>query len=194
VSQSRDAVAAGSARADRELLDSLAHDPTALGVLYDRYARLVYGIALSAFRNAEEAQDLSQEIFLSLYQQRGNYDAARGTLSGFLVTMTRSRAIDRLRARGRKLRLLQDLHRATPPAPPAFDPLERLSLAQCADRVRAALAELPEGQRNVLELAYYRGLTQSEIATDLDTSLGTVKSWAHRGLQSLARALGDLIE
>jgi RNA polymerase sigma-70 factor (ECF subfamily) len=190
----QEAAAAGSARADRELLDSLAHDPTALGVLYDRYAGLVYGIALSALRNADEAQDLSQEIFLSLYQQREHYDAARGALPGFLVTMTRTRAIDRLRARGRKLRLLQDFHRAAPPAEMGFDPLERLSLGQCADRVRAALAELPEVQRKVLELAYYRGLTQSEIAADLDASLGTVKSWARRGLQSLARALGDLVQ
>jgi len=175
-------------------VDSLAHDPTALGVLYDRHAGLVYGIALSALRNADEAQDLTQDIFLSLYQQRGSYDPARGTLSGFLVTMTRTRAIDRLRARGRKVRLLQDFQRSAPPPAPGFDPLERLSLAQCADRVRAALVELPEDQRKVLELAYYRGLTQSEIATDLDASLGTVKSWARRGLQSLARALGDLVE
>jgi RNA polymerase sigma-70 factor (ECF subfamily) len=175
-------------------VDSLAHDPTALGVLYDRYAGLVYGIALASLRNADEAQDLAQEIFLSLYKQSDSYDAARGPLSGFLVTMTRTRAIDRLRARGRRLRLLQDHHRAAPPTSPDFDPLERMSLAQCADRVRAALAELPEGQRKVLELAYYRGLTQSEIANDLDASLGTVKSWARRGLQSLARALGDLVE
>jgi RNA polymerase sigma-70 factor (ECF subfamily) len=175
-------------------VDSLAKDPTALGVLYDRHAGLVYGIALASLRNADEAQDLAQEVFLSLYQQRDSYDPARGTLGGFLVTMTRTRAIDRLRARGRKLRLLQHHHRATPPVSSGFDPLERMSLAQCADRVRAALAELPESQRKVLELAYYRGLTQSEIAADLETSLGTVKSWARRGLQSLARALGDLVE
>ena len=175
-------------------MDSLAHDPTALGIIYDRYAGLVYGITLAALRNAEDAQDLTQEVFLSLYQQRDSYDAARGALGGFLVTMARTRAIDRLRARGRKVRLLHDFHRATPPNSPAFDPLDRISLAQCTDRVRAALAELPESQRKVLELAYYRGLTQSEIAADLDASLGTVKSWARRGLQSLANTLGDLLE
>ena len=194
MSQSPDAVAAGSARADRELMDSLAHDSTALEVLYDRYAGLVYGLAVAALRNPADAQDLTQEVFVTLKEQSRNYDPARGALAGLLATMTRTRAIDRLRARGRKLRLLQDLHRAAPPAEMGFDPLERLSLGQCADRVRAALAELPEVQRKVLELAYYRGLTQSEIAADLDASLGTVKSWARRGLQSLARALGDLIE
>jgi RNA polymerase sigma-70 factor (ECF subfamily) len=194
VSKNADAAAAGSVRADRELLDSLAHDPSALEVLYDRYAGLVYGLALAALRNPEDAQDLTQEIFLSLYRQAGSYDAARGALGSFLTAMTRSRAIDRLRARSRKVRLLRNLeHRELPAAKP-FSPLERISLAQCSERVRAALAELPESQRRVLELAYYRGLSQSEIAADLDASLGTVKSWARRGLRSLENALGDLIE
>ncbi len=175
-------------------MDSLADDPTAPGAIYDRYAGLVYGIALKALRNAEDAQDLTQEIFLSLYRQSSSYDPTRGALSGYLVAMTRTRAIDRLRARGRKVRLLQDLHRTSPPASPPFTPLERISLAQCCDRVRAALAQLPENQRRVLEMAYYRGLTQSEIAADLGAALGTVKSWARRGLSSLERALGDLLE
>ena len=102
VTQSSDAAAAGAARADRELLDSLAHDPSALEVLYDRYAGLVYGLALAALRNPEDAQDLTQEIFLSLYRQANRYDPARGALAGFLTTMTRTRAIDRLRAGTRR--------------------------------------------------------------------------------------------
>ena len=76
MAQSSDTAVAGSARADRELVDSLAHDSTALGVLYDRYAGLVYGIALAALRNPEDAQDLTQEIFVSLHRQRDGYDAA----------------------------------------------------------------------------------------------------------------------
>lgn len=193
VDQSSDSAAAGSAQTDRQLMESLADDPTALGVLYDRYAGLVYGLALAALRNAEDAQDLTQEIFLTLYREK-RYDPARGALSGFLATMTRTRAIDRLRARGRKVRLLEGLHRATLPTAPAFDPLDRISLAQCTERVRAALAQLPQNQRQVLEMAYYRGLSQSEIAAGLDASLGTVKSWARRGLLSLRHALGDLLE
>jgi RNA polymerase sigma-70 factor, ECF subfamily len=194
MSQSPDAVAAGSARADRELMDSLAHDATALEVLYDRYAGLVYGLALAALRNPADAQDLTQEIFVSLREQSGHYDPARGALAGLLATMTRTRAIDRLRATGRRLRLLQGFHRADVPTSPSFSPLERISLAQCSERVRAALAQLPENQRRVLEMAYYRGLSQPEIAADLDASLGTVKSWARRGLISLRQALGDLTE
>jgi len=194
VSQTPEPVAAGAARADGELLDSLAHDPSALEVLYDRYAGLVYGLALAALRNAEDAQDLTQEIFLALYRQSGSYDPARGALGGLLTAMTRTRAIDRLRARGRKVRLLQDHHRASLPTSPPFNPLEQISMVQCTDRVRAALDLLPETQRRVLEMAYYRGLTQSEIAADLDASLGTVKSWARRGLLTLRDTLGDLFE
>ena len=193
MTQSPDAAAAGSARADRELVDSLARDPSALAEIYDRYAGLVYGLALAALRNAEDAQDLTQEIFLTLYRQSGSYDPARGALGGFLATMTRTRAIDLLRARGRKVRLLQDFHRTTPPSSPSFAPLERISIGQCSERVRSALAQLPESQRRVLEMAYYRGLSQSEIAVDLGASLGTVKSWARRGLLSLKLALGDLV-
>lgn len=183
-----------SAPTDRQLLDSLAGDPAALGSLYDRYARLVYGIALASLRNAEDAQDLTQEIFLWLYRHPHKYDPARGALGAFLATMTHTRAIDRLRARGRKVRVLRDFEHASPLASPASTPLERYSLEQCTARVRAALAQLPENQRRVLELAYYRGLSQSEIAVDLAASLGTVKSWARRGLLALRDALGDLTE
>src|SRR5262245_56927435 len=194
MSQSPEPVAAGAARADRELLDSLANDPSALEVLYDRYAGLVYGLALAALRSADDAQDLTQEIFLSLYRQAESYDPARGALAGFLATMTRTRAIDRLRARSRKVRLLRDFQHSEPPAAKPPTALERISLAQCSERVRGALAQLPGEQRRVLEMAYYRGLSQSEIAADLDASLGTVKSWARRGLFALRDALGDLLE
>jgi RNA polymerase sigma-70 factor (ECF subfamily) len=192
MSQSTDAVAAGSARADRELMDSLAQDATALEVLYDRYGALVYGLALAALRNPADAQDLTQEVFVALREQSGIYDPARGSLAGLLTTMTRTRAIDRLRASGRRLRLLRDHHRADVPTG-SFSPLDRISLAQCTERVCTALAALPENQRRVIEMAYFRGLSQPEIAADLDASLGTVKSWARRGLISLRQALGDLV-
>jgi RNA polymerase sigma-70 factor, ECF subfamily len=120
------------------------------------------------------------------------YDPARGSVTAFLTTMTRSRAIDRLRRRGRSVRLLKTWHEATPAAPSPVSPFERLSMAQCAERVRAALAELPEAERQVLELAYYKGLSQAEIAADLDAPLGTVKSRSRRALMALKRTLEDL--
>jgi len=149
------------------LLSAAAGDPSALG-------------------------DLTQEVFLTVYEQTG-YDPARGSVSAFLTTMTRSRAIDRLRRRGRSVRLLRTWHEATPPVRGPFTPLERVSMQQCADRVRAALSALPDAEREVLELAYYKGLSQAEIAADLDTPLGTVKSRSRRALIALKQTLGDLM-
>src|SRR5262245_40711215 len=120
------------------------------------------------------------------------FDPGRGTVSAFLTTMTRSRAIDRLRRRGRSVRLLKTWHEATPMAPAPPTPFESLSVERCAERVRGALAELPEAEREVLELAYFKGLSQAEIAADLDTPLGTVKSRSRRALMTLKRALQDL--
>jgi RNA polymerase sigma-70 factor (ECF subfamily) len=151
----------------------------------------VYGLAMKILGNQAEAEDLTQEIFLSLCG-KCDYDPARGTLSAFLVTLTRSRAIDRIRARGRKARLLDTLGEEPLLGEPSSSPLEELSLAESSERVRTALAALPESQRRVLELAYYRGLSQTEIAAELDTPLGTVKSWARRGLFSLRETLAPL--
>ena len=173
------------------MLRAAAADPSALGPLYDRYAKLVYGLALAILGSPEEAQDLTQEVFMIVCEPTA-YDSGRGTVSAFLTTMTRSRAIDRLRRRGRSVRLLKTWHEATPPAPAPTTPFDRVSMAHCAERVRSALAELPEAERRVVELAYFKGLSQAEIADDLDTPLGTVKSRSRRALMTLKRALQDL--
>jgi len=178
---------------DERLLDALADDPSAVGPLYDRHSGLVYGLALAVLRSPDEAQDLVQEVFLTLGDQ-SSYDAARGSLGAYLTTVTRTRAIDRLRRRTRHAQLLRDWHTATPPveAPPTA--LERISTAECSARVRQALAELAENERRALEMAYFQGLTQAEIAADLGAPLGTVKSWCRRGLVAMRQALGDLVE
>ncbi len=184
---------AGSpAKTDAELLAALAVDPSsALGTLYDRYAGLVYGLALRVLGTPAEAEDLTQEIFVTL-STKCDYDPARGSLSTFLVTLTRSRAIDKIRARTRTTRFLESWS-AQPLADDwAASPLDALSIAECSARVRSALDGLPEMQRRVLEMAYYKGLSQSEIATELETPLGTVKSWARRGLFSLRESLAPL--
>ncbi len=179
------------AQTDAELLAALAVDPSgALGALYDRHAGLVYGLALRVLGVPSEAEDLTQEIFLGLCT-KCDYDPARGSLSAFLVTLTRSRAIDKIRARARKTRFLESCGNVIPENLVASPP-EQLSLAECSERVRTALAGLPEAQRRVLEMAYYRGLSQSEIAAELETPLGTVKSWARRGLFSLRESLAPL--
>jgi len=180
-----------SSSADQQLLEVVAADPSALGPLYDRYAKLVYGLALTILGSREEAEDLTHELFVTICEPTA-YDPDRGSVSAFFATMTRSRAIDRLRRRGRSARLLKTWHEATPPAPAPTTPFERVSMQRTAERVRAVLAELPRAQRQVLELAYYRGLSQWEIAADLDMPLGTVKSHLRRGLMKLERYLDKL--
>jgi len=178
---------------DEVLLRALATDRAALGPLYDRYGGLVYGLARAILESPDEAEDLTQEVFVTLCQ-RTLYDPARGSLGAFLTTLTRSRAIDRLRSRSRRLRILRATWRSAPPPDPGAPPAERIATRECAARVRGALADLPADQRRALELVYYRGLTQAEIAATLDAPLGTVKSWCRRGLLGLRTALADLVE
>jgi len=177
--------------ADEDLLRELEADrPSALGALYDRYGRLVLGLARSVLGSTADAEDLTQEIFLGLLN-RWRYDASRGSLSAFLITVTRSRALDKLRARGYKMRLLQRF-KSEGVVEVAGDPLADAAQSEVSSSVREALARLPEAQRQVLELAYYKGLTQTEIAARLKTPLGTVKGWARRALFTLKESLQDL--
>jgi RNA polymerase sigma-70 factor (ECF subfamily) len=182
-----------SGHPDEQLVQVLADDPSALGPLYDRHGRLVYGLALAVLKSQPEAEDLTQEVFLTLCSTNA-YDPARGSVGAFLTTLVRSRAIDRLRRRTRSVRLLRAQWESAPPLELPATPLDRVSTAECSARVRAALAGLPESERRVLEMAYYRGLTQTEIADELGAPLGSVKSWCRRGLVGLKRALGDLVE
>jgi RNA polymerase sigma-70 factor (ECF subfamily) len=177
------------ARSDEDLLHALATgEGGALGVLYDRYGALVYGLAVRILATRPEAEDLTQEVFLHL-SQGGGFDPRRGSLPAYLVTFTRSRAVDRLRARRRAQQRLGRWEQSQRGEGAWADPLERACLAQLAHRVRLALDGLPEHQRRVLELAYYGDLSQTEIAAQLNAPLGTVKSWARRGLLSLRQRL-----
>jgi RNA polymerase sigma-70 factor, ECF subfamily len=180
-----------SPSSDEHLLAAVATDPSALAVLYDRYAKLVYGLALSMLGAREEAEDLTHEVFVAVCEPTA-YDPDRGSVSAFLTTMTRSRAIDRLRQRSRSARLLRTWHKAAPPTPESTTPCEHVGMRRTAERVRAVLAGLPGAQREVLELAYYKGFSQREIAADLDTPLGTVKSRSRRALLALGQALVDI--
>lgn len=165
----------------------------ALGILYDRYASLVYRLALRILANPQEAEDLTQEIFLTLWRS-GNYNPDRGSLSGFLTTLTRSRAIDKLRSRSTKLKFLQRWGQMMTAETSSSTPFEVASLSQRSQQVNSALAQLPPSQRQVLEMAYYDGLSQSEIAKKLDTPLGTIKTWSRQGLLNLRKNLKDFIE
>ena len=137
-----------------------------------------------------EAEELTQEIFVALYDDE-TYDASRGPLEAYLIARTRSRAIDRLRRGGRHLRLLKQWHAAETPLG-APTPHQTAAARQLAERVRRALGELSDREREVIELSYYRDMTQTEIAEHLAAPLGSVKSWARRGLSRLQDILKDL--
>lgn len=178
---------------DSEVYRDLQNNDThALGIIYDRYGTLVYRLALKILGNSQEAEDLTQEIFLNLWQKQG-YDPRRGTLHGYLMTLTRSRAIDRLRSRGSSLRFLQRLGFNEMSDNNFPNPLEQASLDERSEKVKTALAQLPDVQRQVLEMAYYEGLSQSEIAERLATPLGTIKTRGRQALLKLKQFLYEMV-
>jgi RNA polymerase sigma-70 factor, ECF subfamily len=137
-------------------------DSAALSVLFNRHGRLVYGLALKILANSQEAEDLTQEIFLTLWRKASSHPDCRFFVR-YLVTVTRSRAIDKLRARTRQLKLVEKWGQTmTNEATPELTPFEQASFAERSGRIHHALAQLPEKQRQVIELAYNQGLSQSK--------------------------------
>jgi RNA polymerase sigma-70 factor (ECF subfamily) len=175
---------------DREAVKQLARgDHAAIAEIYDRHARLLYSLAYRIVRGQADAEDVLQDVFSQLWRQAGRYDTSRGTVIGWLVMLTRSRAIDRLR-RGRLQPQAVDDESAAQAVPDVGVAADvRLVTAEQASQVRAALAALPDLQRVPLELAYYEGLTQSEIADRLAVPLGTVKTRMRQALLRLREAL-----
>jgi RNA polymerase sigma-70 factor, ECF subfamily len=182
-----------STQTDTEVFHALkTGNSSALGVLYDRYGGIVYRLALKILADPQGAEDLTQEVFLTLWQKK-NYDPQRGSLNSFLMTMTRSRAIDRIRSQGAKQRSIERWGQNLEAAPVAPSPLELASVSERAKRVKEAIQTLPENQRRVLEMAYYAGMSQSEIAEKLNTPLGTVKTQGRQGLIKLKKILQDFV-
>jgi RNA polymerase sigma-70 factor (ECF subfamily) len=159
----------------------VAGDHEALGDLYDRYAGLVNALALRVLRDAAEAEDVVQEVFVQIWRQAGRFDPSRGSAEAWLCTMARTRALDRLRRRAAR--------REEPGAEmPGLGPVETPRNEE-AYAVRTALDGLSADQRRALELAYYEGLTQSEIAARLGEPLGTVKTRIRTAMIRLREAL-----
>ena len=178
---------------DEELMRRLFHkDKRAFEAIFDRYGDLVYSTALRVLRDAHLAQDISQEIFVRLWRKPESYVAERGRFLTWLISVTRNRAVDEIRSRGRRLRhetaSPEEQEREIPDGE-ANDPALNAQLAEQARTVRAALTELPPEQRQVIELAYFGGLTQQEISDRLDQPLGTVKTRIRLGMQKLRAAL-----
>ncbi len=173
---------------DADLFLRLQNGETdALATLYDRHAALVYGIALHLLANTAEAEDLTQDVFLSLTKNSA-YDPQRGSLRTYLRILTRSRALDRLRTRTRRQQKLR--HQAVQNEQLlSGSPMEEVAQLERSQEILKALEQLSTKEREVLRMAYYQGLSQSEIATRLSTAIGTVKSRTRRGLLKLRLAL-----
>jgi RNA polymerase sigma-70 factor (ECF subfamily) len=168
----------------------------AFETLYDRYADLVYSVALRIVADPAMAQDVAQEVFLRLWRAPASYDATRGRFANWLVSVARNRAVDEVRTRGR--RRLREVGPATavddPPDVQVEDPSAIAQADMDRRAVRRALEVLPEEQRLTLELAYYGGLTQQEIAHLLNQPLGTVKTRTRLAMKKLRLALQGEVE
>lgn len=179
---------------DAELFLALKAGQTdALGILYNRHAELVFGLAMRTLGNPQEAEDLTQDVFLTL-AKGCSYDPRRGSLRTFLAILTRSRSIDRMRSRNVALENLGRWRPSSSEALSSNAPMEHVSQGEQSQEVQAALAQLSNDEQQVLRMAYYDGLTQSAIAERLEIPLGTVKARARRGLLKLRHTLADFIE
>jgi RNA polymerase sigma-70 factor (ECF subfamily) len=174
---------------DGEILAALRDGRlNAIDVLYDRYAKQVYSLAYKILANSEEAEDITQDVFLTLWQ-RDAYQSTRGSLKAFLTTLTRSRSIDKLRSQGSRSRFLQRWQRLSASEPEILPPLDHLAGHEQAHLLRQALECLSSNEREILEIAYYEGVSQTEISKRLNLPLGTVKSRSRQGLSKLRQHL-----
>ena len=178
---------------DEELMQRLVYrDLWAFRALYDRYGNLVYSAALRVVRDAQVAEDMVQEIFLRIWRKPDSYVAQRGRFVTWLASVTRNRAVDEIRSRGRRFRhetASPEEQERELPAPETNDPALMAELADQRRLIVAALAQIPAEQRQIIELAYFGGLTQQEIAERLSQPLGTVKTRIRLGMQKLRVAL-----
>lgn len=168
-------------------------DQQAFSELFDRYRSVVFSLALRILRERGEAEEVLTDVFFQCWKGAAGFDPTRGTVASWLITLCRSRAIDRLRARGRRDASLAALQQdASYPAAASSGeaPDEAAALKQKRALVRSALDRLGEAQRATLELAYYGGLSHSEIAEKLGEPLGTVKTRIRQTLLALRESLG----
>lgn len=169
-------------------------DDAALGVLYDRYGRLAFGLAYRILGEPGVAEDVVQEAFLSVWRRASSFQAGRGSARSWLMSIVHNAAIDRRRGRYRREQTdvqLDDV--AYRLETDTDDMFAVVAEGIAAEQVRAALDELPPEQRQAIEMAYFSGLTHQEIAERTGTPLGTVKSRMRLGLKKLRTLLGEVL-
>jgi RNA polymerase sigma-70 factor (ECF subfamily) len=175
---------------DNDLLRAVAGgDELALAACYDRYRLILFGLILRILHDREEAEDVLQEAFLQVWRRAADFDETRGRAFTWLVTIARSRALDRLRSAGSRMKLAEEA--AQIPHDEIGDAALDAENSETGSIVRKALSELPEEQQKTLFLAYFEGLTQTEIAARLGDPLGTVKTRMRSGMIKLRELLGE---
>lgn len=179
---------------DALMVGLIAGRIAALEALYDRYSALVFSVSLRVLYDWQLAEDVTQEVFLRLWQRPESYDPARGRLLSWLMSVTRNRAIDERRRVSRRQRSEESDEPQFDLRDPdtSIDPVLGLALAETRAAVLAAMAGLPVAQRQVIELAYFGGCTQTEIAERTGVPLGTVKTRARLAMRKLREALEQL--
>ena len=169
----------------------LERDVSAFEELYDRHARIVYGLVLRILGQAATAEEVVQDVFLQLWRNASHYDSSRGPFLPWLLTLARNRALDHLRLKSERQRRREDQADELPPVVLAAPDFEgSLDHKRRALRVRELMSALQPQQRRAIELAYFEGLSHSEIALKLEEPLGTVKSWIRNGLLQLKEGFG----
>jgi RNA polymerase sigma-70 factor (ECF subfamily) len=168
------------------LLRIQSGDTRALAELYDRYTPLLFPVCHRILRSTADAEDALQNAWLQVWRRSTTYDPRRGTVAAWLLTVARSRSLDRYRSMASRRQAESRVD--TEPMLP-IDPGEGVVQGELGGRVREALASLQPQQRQVIEIAYFQGLSQSEIAEKMNTPLGTVKSWTRQALMRLREVL-----
>jgi len=168
---------------DFALMQAIAGgDRSAVSDLYDRHAPLLLAICRRVLKDASEAEDVLTDVFFEVWSRRDRFDATRGSPLTYLVTLTRSRAIDRKRSRRARPMVSDNPEITTEPAATAPTPFQSTELNEQRESIRAALATLDPAQREAIECSFYEGLSHSEIAEKLQKPLGTVKTYIRQGL------------
>ena len=157
-------------------------DENAMGEMYDRYSGIVYGVALRVLGNTTAAEDVLQEVFLQLWRNPQAFDANRGRLGPWLAVIARNRAIDHLRKRQPE-EDIEDL-----PISTGVNLEDEAAQRQAVTKIRGVLAQLPQDQRRALEMAFFEGMTHTEIATKTGEPLGTIKTRIRTGLLAVRKA------
>jgi RNA polymerase sigma-70 factor (ECF subfamily) len=179
---------------DEQLMAMLQQrDPVGLEYLYDRHSGIVKSLGMKVVHNEAEAEDLLQEIFVEIWNRAAGYDPAKGKPLGWIVTLARRRSIDRLRKCQSHCRAEDRLREEVEQQPGAWttDPEEDFVMADIRETLRALLKTLPAAQQQAIELAFYQGMSQREIAAHTGIPLGTIKTRLELGLKKLTAALKD---